>query len=267
MSIQNLNSLLSHNVKGQTENLLIVDTRPFSDYLKGHIPSAINLDLMQFHWLDTSITGIKQFNRQSRFLLSNLGIQNKEKVIFYDDTSGPTAARGLWLLLYFSYKEVAILDGGFSKWKEEGFKIEKVTNQFQYSRFQGKVNSDVLATSKEINLVIGSKKNSKAYIIDSRSEKEFDGTVVRGGRRGHIPKAHHIDWSMNLANGYFKNYNELARVYSDFPKDKQIIAYCQGGYRAANTFLALKLLGYKKVKVYLGSWGEWSSLQNLPPER
>ena len=119
MSIQNLNSLLSHNVKGQTENLLIVDTRPFSDYLKGHIPSAINLDLMQFHWLDTSITGIKQFNRQSRFLLSNLGIQNKEKVIFYDDTSGPTAARGLWLLLYFSYKEVAILDGGFSKCKEK----------------------------------------------------------------------------------------------------------------------------------------------------
>ena len=243
MSIQNLNSLLSHNAKGQTKNLLIVDTRPFNDYLKGHIPSAINIDLMQFHWLDTSITGIKQFNRQSRLLLSNLGIQNKEKVIFYDDTSGPTAARGLWLLLYFSYKEVSILDGGFSKWKEKGFKIEKVTNQFQYSRFQGKVNSNVLATSKEINSVMGSKKNSKAYIIDSRSKKEFDGRVVRGGRRGHIPKARHINWTMNLADGYLKNYNELARLYSDFPKDKQIITYCQGGYRAAKHISGIKVIG------------------------
>lgn len=266
MSIENLESFISHNVNGQTKNFLIVDTRPFKDYLEGHIPGSINVDLMQYHWLDTSITGIKQFNRQSRSLLSNLGIRDKDMVIFYDDTSGPTAARGLWLLLYFSYKKVAILDGGFSKWKEKGCKIEKITNPFRYSRFKGKVDPDVLGTAKEIISVIGSGKTAKAYIIDSRSKVEFDGTVVRGGRRGHIPRSRHIDWNMNLAGGYFKDYKELARLYSGFPKDKQIITYCQGGYRAANTFLALKLLGYKNVKVYLGSWGEWSSLQNLPAE-
>ncbi|HKG41887.1 MAG TPA: rhodanese-like domain-containing protein, partial [Nitrososphaeraceae archaeon] len=44
-------------------NLLIVDARPFSDYAKGHIPGAVNIELTQFHWIDTSKTGILEFNR------------------------------------------------------------------------------------------------------------------------------------------------------------------------------------------------------------
>jgi thiosulfate/3-mercaptopyruvate sulfurtransferase len=71
---------------------------------------------------------------------------------------------------------------------------------------------------------------------------------------------------MNLTGGFFKTCKELAKLYCTLPKDKQIITYCQGGYRAANTFLALRLLGYDKVKVYLGSWGEWSSRHDLPVE-
>ena len=45
-----------------------------------------------------------------------------------------------------------------------------------------------------------------------------------------------------------KVISNLSRIYSDVPKKSQIITYCQGGYRAANAFLALKLLGYNKGK-------------------
>ena len=266
ISIANLNSIISQDAIKKQKRILTVDTRPFKDYLDGHIPGSINLDLMQFHWLDTSPTGIKQFNRQSRHLLTNIGVGGKDRVVFYDDTSGPSSARGLWLLLYFSYKNVAILDGGFSKWKEMGYRIEKPTNQFEYSKFHGNVNPRLVATSNEIVSVMKAGKHVKTSIIDSRSKAEFDGTVVRGGRKGHIPNAIHIDWNENLTRGIFKPFTDLERVYSDIPKNNEIIAYCQGGYRAANTFLALRLLGYKKVKVYLGSWGEWSSLYNLPVE-
>lgn len=266
ISTENLNSIISKKHTKKQKHILTVDTRPFRDYLDGHIPGSINLDFMQFHWLDTSATGIKQFNRQSRHLLRNIGVGNKDRVVFYDDTSGPSAARGLWLLLYFSYKNVVILDGGFGNWKEMGYSIEKSTNKFEYSRFSGKVNANVLATSNEIVSVMRAGKHGKASIIDSRSKAEFDGTVVRGGRNGHIPNAIHIDWNENLTAGMFKTHTDLERLYSDIPKENEIIAYCQGGYRAANTFLAFRLLGYKKVKVYLGSWGEWSSLNNLPVE-
>ena len=51
------------------KNLLIVDTRPFSDYAVGHVPDAVNIDLMQFHWIDTTKVGIAQFNKQMNILI------------------------------------------------------------------------------------------------------------------------------------------------------------------------------------------------------
>ena len=62
LSVKELNRTLhDSNFSGKT---IIVDTRPLPDYLDGHIPGAINIDLMQFHWFDTSGIGIRQFNRQ-----------------------------------------------------------------------------------------------------------------------------------------------------------------------------------------------------------
>ena len=43
------------------------------------------------------------------------------------------------------------------------------------------------------------------------------------------------------------------------PPDKTIIPYCQGGYRSANTYLVLRMLGYPQVRNYLGSWSEWGN--------
>ncbi|MGI0016571.1 MAG: rhodanese-like domain-containing protein, partial [Nitrososphaera sp.] len=56
------------------KNLLLVDTRPYSSYAESHIPGAVNIDLMQFHWIDTSRQGISQFNKQAKIMLSNIGV-------------------------------------------------------------------------------------------------------------------------------------------------------------------------------------------------
>jgi thiosulfate/3-mercaptopyruvate sulfurtransferase len=103
---------LSARIAKNDKNLLIVDARPFGDYAEGHVPGAVNIDLMQFHWIDTSKGGIKQFDKQTKILLSNIGVSKGKFVVFYDDVSGPSAARGVWLLLYFSHSKVAMLDGG-----------------------------------------------------------------------------------------------------------------------------------------------------------
>jgi thiosulfate/3-mercaptopyruvate sulfurtransferase len=95
---------------------------------------------------------------------------------------------------------------------------------------------------------------------------EYDGLIVRAARRGHIPSAVNIDWYRNLENGKFKEFSKLVQLYSFIPIDKEIITYCQGGYRAANTYLVLKNLGYLNVKMYLGSWGEWGNIPTLPVE-
>ena len=261
-----LNLLISakdlHKQVNKSKNRnVIIDTRSFSEYKNGHIPGAINVDLFQLHWFDTSKRGIKDFNRQTRILLSRIGIQGRSHVIFYDNVSGISAARGVWLLLYFSHKKAAMLDGGFEKWKKEGYSIEVKTNPLQYSEFKGRINYKILATAKEIK---GSLNNKNVSVVDARSGKEFDGSDVRAVRRGHIPSAINIDWENNIENGVFKSSSKLSRIYLVVPKKSQIITYCQGGYRAANTFLVLKLLGYDKVKMYLGSWGEWGNKFDLP---
>ena len=250
-----------HNSIQKKDDTIIVDTRSFLEYKNGHVPGAVNIDLFQLHWFDTTKRGIKDFNRQTQLLLSNIGIKNDSMVVFYDNISGMYAARGVWLLLYFSHENVCMLDGGFEKWKKEGYSIEVKSNPLKSSRFKGRPNAKILADAYDVKRSLG-KKN--VIIVDARSREEYNGTEVRGARRGHIPTAVNIDWTRNIGNDSFKSTHKLATIYSKIPRTSQIITYCQGGYRAANVFLVLKMLGYKRVRMYLGSWGEWANRFDLP---
>jgi thiosulfate/3-mercaptopyruvate sulfurtransferase len=199
-------------------------------------------------------------------LLSNLGLTKDKRVIFYESNSGPSAARGVWLLSYFLHRNVSLLDGGFEKWKKERYPIETKSNPYKHSAVGGKTNSKLLATYNEIFTAIKNK-GDQVLLIDSRSTSEFDGSIIRASKAGHIPGAINIDWYENIENGAFKVHEKLGKIYSNIPKHAKIITYCQGGYRAANSYIALKMLGYRNVKVYLGSWGEWGNKVGLPVKK
>lgn len=252
-------------IKNNDPDLLIIDTRSFSDYITGHIIGSIHLDLMNFHWLDTSKEGILQFNHQMNILLNYLGVNSKKLVIFYDNISGSTASRGVWLLHYFSHKNVFLLDGGFKSWLNSNYPIEIKTHSLMPFKGEYCIDKSVLADFEYIKGKI-EKSNADAVIIDCRSEAEYNGSIARASKSGHIPQAININWINNLENEKFKEFEKLDRLYSFIPKDKEIITYCQGGYRAANTYLVLKKLGYFNVKMYLGSWGEWGNMDGLPIE-
>ena len=89
--------------------------------------------------------------------------------------------------------------------------------------------------------------------------EEYDGTIVRAAQVGHIPKSVNIDWNLNISDdGTFKSDDELSKLYQ-IPKDSEIVTYCQGAYRAANSFLALKKLGFDKcpcISWLLGRMGK-----------
>ncbi len=250
-----LNSILNN------PDVIIADTRSFKEYSEGHIPGSVNLDLFAFHWIDTTKQGINNFNDQARKLLSFLGVTSEKKVIFYDSVSGMIAARGVWMLMYFSHQNVFILDGGISKWKKENLSIQIKANNFKPSEFLGKINSEIITGFEYIRDNLDNLK-----IIDVRSTGEYEGSVVRAAQTGHIPNSINIDMNQNISDdGTFKTDEELSKIYN-ISKDSEIVTYCQGAYRAANSFLVLKKLGFKNVKVYLGSWGEWGNNTRLPIE-
>ena len=240
--------------------LLIVDARSFTEYSKGHIPGAVNLDLFAFHWIDTTAEGIQNFERQATALFAAIGAEER-KVILYDNVSGMLAARGLWMLMYLSHPDAAMLDGGITKWRSDGLRIEIGTNRFMPSKFSGRPDPRLVIGFEEIRDNL-----ERLEIVDARSPDEYDGSVVRAANAGHIPTSLNLDWNLNLSeDGTFKNPADLSALYR-MPVDSQIVTYCQGGYRAAHSFLALKMAGFKNVRVYLGSWGEWGNNVNLPVE-
>lgn len=256
---------LHQSIQNKDVNLVIIDTRPFSEYLLGHIPGSVNMDLMNFHWFDTSQEGIIHFERQMVIMLKYLGIDKSSSVVFYDNISGPSASRGVWLLHYFSHYHVYILNGGFQNWIKLNLPIQTKTNHFSRSDDVFDVDKEVLADLEYVQK--RTKSNSDdVIIIDCRSELEYNGIIVRAYKGGHIPNSINIDWVRNLENGKFRSLEKLDDLYSFIRKDVEIITYCHGGYRAANTYLVLKSLGYSKVKMYLGSWGEWGNNPNLPIE-
>ena len=152
-----------------------------------------------------------------------------------------------------------MLDGGFTKWKNEERMWDTIPTSNKPANFTIKPNPKILADFQYVLDNLG-----QITILDVRSKEEFNGKLVRAARGGHIPNSINIDYTENIANdGTLKNNEDLSKLYK-IPKDSEIVTYCQGAYRAANTFLALREIGFTNVKVYLGSWGEWGNKPELP---
>ena len=231
-------------------------------YEEAHIPGAIYL-----HWYrdlsdpDDPILG--QLAPLPRFAetMERAGIGDGTTVVAYDDGVIFMAARLYWSLLNYGHERVRVLDGGWPAWTREGRPAESGRVAVpERARFAGgSLRPELRATKDDVLGVLG----SGTAILDCR----MDGTWNAAG--AHIPGAGRLPAPTLVdAAGLLRPPDEIgarAREAGVEPGD-DVILYCGGGISASLAYAALMSAGYRNLRVYDGSWSEWSLDPETPKE-
>ena len=248
------------------EQIVVLDLRQPEAYANGHIPGARSFDIFGISLIDTRDGPLNAFLWIIEHLIGAKGVSDNSTVVVHDAISGERAARLFWFMEFFGHEDVHMLNGGFNAWRAAGLPVTQDAEVPTRGNFKANPQRHLLATALDVVERLG---KTDVAIVDTRSAEENAGTLVRSARGGKVPGAVHLEWKNNLtAEGAFKPAEELAAEYSAIgvTPDHEVIPYCQGGYRSAHTYLALRLIGYPKLRNYLGSWGEWGNRSDLPIE-
>jgi thiosulfate/3-mercaptopyruvate sulfurtransferase len=258
-----LQNLTSH------PSLRIIDLRTsLHDYLKGHIPNAVYL---HFENLRIPEKGIPAQAPDriciERLLGDNLSLSNPMWVVLYSEKSDPNATFLAWTLDSLGHKKVGVLNGGWEKWASERLPITQVYPSLIPKKFFGKVINETFAEKKWVRDRLGAK---GVVIVDARPLKQYSGEEGEEIRRGHIPGAKNIFWETTLEGDevkVWKKKEELEKFFTEsgITRDKEIIVHCRTGRESSHLYFTLKhVLGFPHVRLYRGSWVEWSADMSLP---
>lgn len=251
-------------------NLRILDLRndPY-EYFESHVPGAVHISEAAFRAPKNGIPVQYLPAEQTADLLTRAGIFEESVVVLYSNGADVLGATMLsYILEKLGHRDIVILDGGLS----EFIKTQRVSRDYpSYStgRFLPRENRLVRADLEDVKRAL---RNGTSKFIDARPSKSYRGEVPYWPRNGHLPGAINIYWRTltDSANAHsFKNPDELKQIYYErgIKESDDLILYCGTSREASIEYFALKhILGFRKVRLYEGSWTEYSTYRELPME-
>jgi thiosulfate/3-mercaptopyruvate sulfurtransferase len=254
-------------------DLILVDCR-FSlqqptlgrmQYQAGHIPGAYYLDLNQDLSSPVQRHGGRHPLPDPHALsakLAAMGLSNAERsspkwLIAYDDSRFAFAARLWWLMNYYSYPQISVLDGGFQGWQNRGYPITAEHPPEQQGTFTPHLQSDWIVDIEQVKQV---QVQPDVVLVDSREPSRYRGDEEPiDPIAGHIPGAVNLPWQgVTTPTGEALSAADQRARWQTIPATETIV-YCGSGVTACVNLLSRAIANLPPAKLYPGSWSDWCS--------
>ncbi len=245
--------------------LRILDVRPRDQYEAAHIPGAVWVDFRALYELAKGSEGLRDAQSWAE-PLAVLGLKPGMTTLITGDNRQRDAARLWWLLTYLGADRVGLVDGGTSAWIADGRPVSEENVEVEPVPLAIRIRRERFADRDDVRAALN---DGSTQIVDARSLDEYDGTLVRSQRGGHVPTACRIEWSDLVDEaGRFRSPEALRTLMAEAgltDSDRNAISYCQGGGRASVDAFVLERLGYRTRNYYRG-WGDWGNAEDTPIE-
>lgn len=250
-------------------DLRIVDLRSdIREYWKAHIPGAVYLSPEALRLPHRGVPGMLAPPQILAGILGRLGVTPDTLVVAVSEANDFHASYLLWALDYLGHRRWALLSGGMKRWVEERRPLTQDYPQVRpmHYRIPGP-RPDRRATLEQVRDALD---DDSTILLDVRPSALYTGEEGAWKRPGHIRGAVNLFWGHNLTEtGAFKPIEDLQSMYEAVgaTPDRRIIVSCGQGQMASQTYLVLRyFLGYPDVRLYDGSFSEWSNHDDLPVE-
>ncbi len=255
------------------DDLLILDCQPnIHEYIQAHIPGALYLNENVFRVHEGGIPTRWIGRRGAKGLLRQLGVDADVPIVVYTGSGVMTGCSsyigdGLeqpmvaYSLLRCGHPDIRLLDGGLDRWKAEGRETTQVFGRKTPSEFRADVQDDLYVTHEQF---LACKDRDDVILLDARPPATYLGQGP-WPKPGHIPGAVNLPWKglMDPQNPRQLRPEAEIRLAVEAvgaTPDKTVICSCGTGREATNEYLIFRyLLGYPAVRLYEGSFTEWTA--------
>ena len=237
-----------------------------AEHEAAHIPGAVFMDLAELADTNTDLPSMLPRPEKFASRMQSLGLGDGSRIVLYDHSPYRTAARAWFMLRTFGAHDVAILDGGFAKWRAEGRATASGKEQLRHRHFtvwaddQGVRNLDQM----KANVASGAEQ-----VLDARSAARFSGEEPDprpATHAGHIPGSKNLPYGeLFNADGTWKQGDALKAAFEGAGIDlsRPLVTTCGSGITASVLAFGAHLLG-NEAAVYDGGWSEWGADRSTP---
>jgi len=252
-------------------SLVVIDTRSKWMYKRGHIKGALSYPKnLFFQGREGNIKGLPASELKIQEILQKAGASSDTAVVFYNGGKKPKdfagAASALWNFWLYGFENVALLDGGFKKWKLEHKVISKKIPIIKRSDFLFYGGNNERSSMALLSDVVDALSDDSYQIVDARSSRYFKGKAKRKGfaRHGHIVHSRLLPIiSLIKRKHHYYTFASSKRMKSIFKKkvnlENPMIVYCNSGFHARGLwFISKFLMKVRDVQVYDAGMLEYS---------